>query len=137
MNRYQLRYFLCALLFPLFLVSCGKDDDEDVSPNVALLTAGKWTGNAIYLDGDNVTNEVLEDFGFDITDDSFVFTRAGEYTESYGGQDLDGTWVYENNERVIVFDKGTNDEFTAVISKLDEDEFSYVAGSYEFRYRRN
>ena len=90
-----------------------------------MLTAGEWTGDAVFLDGEDVTDQVNEDFGFDITQDRYTFERNGDYTESIAGNNLEGKWEYQNNERVIVFDEGTDDEFTVVISKLDEDEFFY------------
>lgn len=138
MNSYQIRYFLCALLLPVFLVSCGKDDDDDdVSPNVALLTAGEWNGDAVYFNGEDITDILIEEEDFDIRDYSSEFERDGTYTDSFEGQvSLEGDWEFENNERVIVFDKGTDEEYTVVVSKLDEDELNYVQNGYEFRFVR-
>lgn len=136
MNKQRLLLFFCALLLPVFLVSCGDDDDDDVSPNVSFLTAGEWTGNAIYQDGEDITDEVFE-LGFDVTKYNLKFNRDGTYQDRYPGQSFPGgTWVFENNERVIVFEKGTDDEYTVVVSKLDNDELIYLDSGFEFRFVR-
>lgn len=137
MHKFQLRYFLIALLFPLFLVSCGDDDDDDVNPNVSMLTAGVWTGNAIYFNDEDVTDEILEDEGFDWTLYTSEFKRDGTYNEKYDGDVVaEGKWEYQNNDRVIVFDETGGDEYTVVISKLDNDELFYVYGGVEYRFVR-
>ena len=136
MTKYQLRFYLCALLLPLFLISCGKDDDEDVSPNVARLTAGEWRGAAIYFNGQNVTGDVLEVDKFDITQVTSKFERDGTYRETYGTSEYAGEWEYQNDDRIIVFDAGTRDEYTVVISKLDDDELHYLQAGYELRFVR-
>lgn len=131
-----LTFFLASVLLTTF-TGCSKDDEEDVSPNVSLLTAGTWTGNAVYTNGDNITAEFEDQTQIDITKYTTTFKREGTYTDSYEGDVVaNGTWAYENNERVIVFDKGTADEYSVVISKLDEDELFYVQSGFEFRFRR-
>ncbi|NDK55945.1 hypothetical protein [Pontibacter fetidus] len=138
MTRHQLRYFLCAILFTFMLAGCGKDDDDDnATPNLKYLTDGDWTGDAIYLDGVDVTDEILDEQGFDITEYLLVFERDGSYLERYNGQiQAEGKWEFDNSERIIVYDRGTDDEYSIVISKLDQDEFSFVQSGYEFRFRR-
>ncbi|MBC5774987.1 lipocalin family protein [Pontibacter sp. KCTC 32443] len=138
MNRYQLRYFLLAILFPLFLVSCGDDDDDDVSPNIAQLTAGEWTGDAIIVDGEDITDELLEEEEpFDFRQYTSQFERAGTYNESYQGRTVaEGDWEYQNNDRIIVFDEGTSREYYVVIAKLDDDELFYVQDGVEYRFVR-
>lgn len=118
------------------LVSCDKDKKDDVSPNVALLTAGEWRGSAVFLNGEDQT-AAFEESNFYLSDYSAKFERDGSYAEYYDGNTLvDGIWEYENNERVIVFDKGTDNEYKVVISKLDDDELFYIQSGYEFRFVR-
>jgi hypothetical protein len=138
MNRFQLRYFLCLLVLPFLLASCGKDDDDDdVSPNISMLTAGVWTGSAIIFEGEDVTADILESDGFDWTLYTTEFEREGTYNESYDGDtQIDGKWEFQNNERIIVFEKGTDDEYYVVVAKLDEDELWYVQEGVEFHFRR-
>ncbi|MBJ6118518.1 hypothetical protein JAO76_09970 [Pontibacter sp. BT310] len=137
MNRFQLRYFLCLLVLPFLLASCGKDDDDDVSPNVSMLTAGVWEGSAIIIEGEDVTADILESDGFDWTLYTTEFEREGTYNESYDGDpQIDGKWEFQNNERIIVFEKGTDDEYYVVVAKLDEDELWYVQEGVEFRFMR-
>ncbi|WP_162426999.1 hypothetical protein [Pontibacter pudoricolor] len=138
MNKFQLRYFLCLLVLPFLMASCGKDDDDDdVSPNISMLTAGVWTGDAIIIEGEDITDEILESDGFDWTLYTTEFEREGTYNESYvGDPQIDGIWEFQNNERIIVFDKGTDKEYYVVIAKLDDNEFFYVQDGVEFRFVR-
>jgi hypothetical protein len=138
MNRYQLRYFLCAILFTFFLAGCGKDDDDDnATPNLKYLTDGDWTGDAIYENGEDVTDLILNEQGFDITQYLLEFERDGSYLERYNGQiQAEGEWEFDNGERIIVYDRGTDNEYSIVISKLDQDEFFFVQSGFEFRFTR-
>lgn len=122
----------------LTLVSCDKDDDGDnVSPNVALLTAGEWQGSAVYRNGEDNTSEFEELNHIDWNNHSAIFKRDGSYAQYYEDNALiEGMWAFENDEQVIVFDKGTDDEYSIIISKLDEDEFFYVQSGVEFRLVR-
>ncbi|WP_266205356.1 hypothetical protein [Pontibacter kalidii] len=135
MPRLKLLYFLFAALSLVSLASCGDDDDDDVSPNVALLTQGEWTGSAVFVNGTDRTGEFEAQSGIDISLYTSLFERDGTYTDRYNDTVLvDGTWEYENAERVILFDKGTSDEYRVVISKLDEDELFYIQAGIEFRF---
>ncbi|TPE46072.1 hypothetical protein [Pontibacter mangrovi] len=126
--------FLC--LFVPLLISCNKDDDEDVSPNLRLLTDGQWTGQAVYFGGQDQTDVFEQETGIDFTKYTSLFNRDGTYSDTYDTQEINGTWEYENDERVILFDKGDSDEYTVVISKLDDDELHYQQDGIEFRFRR-
>lgn len=143
MKNLKLITLLLTSFFMLTLGSCSKDEDDDVSPkvdvspNIAMLTAGEWKGSAIFSNGTDVTQEVEERGGIEWTKFTSVFNRDSTYTESYDGQSIDeGVWVYENDERVIRFNKGTSNEYFVVISKLDDDELSYMQGGYEFLFKR-
>lgn len=137
MNKLRLLYFLFAAICFVSFTGCSDDDDENISPNVALLTGGEWTGSAVYFDGQDQTDEFEELSGIEISSYSSVFERDGTYTDYYDGDVIaDGVWEYGNNERVIIFDRGTTNEYTVVISKLDEDELWYLQSGYEFRFVR-
>ncbi|GHA65309.1 hypothetical protein [Pontibacter akesuensis] len=137
MKNLNLLAILFLTLFSLTLSSCGKDDDDDVSPNVSLLTGGEWTGSAIYVDGEDLTDRIKEQQGFDWKAYTTTFDRDGSYVETYQGDVVvEGVWEYKNNERVILFDKDTQDEYEVVVSKLDEDEFWYIQDGAELRFRR-
>lgn len=128
-------FFLLAAICVVSLSSC-KDDDDDVSPNVSLLTNGEWTGSAVFINGDDFTAEFEAEYGIDLTRYTSKFERGGTYIDKYAGTTMvEGTWEYENNERIILFDKGA-DEYRTVISKLDEDELFYMQGGAEFRFTR-
>ncbi|MCJ8166632.1 hypothetical protein MKJ04_17435 [Pontibacter sp. E15-1] len=128
---------LFALLCLTAFVGCDKKDSDSVSPNVSLLTKGQWTGSAIYIEGEDKTAEIKEQASFDFTKYATSFDREGNYEDFYEGDSvMKGTWEYANDERVIEFDKATADTYTVVISKLDEDEFTYVQNGVEYRFKR-
>ncbi|SFF92450.1 hypothetical protein [Pontibacter chinhatensis] len=127
-------FFLLAAICVVSLSSC-KDDDDDVSPNVSLLTNGEWTGSAVFINGDDLTAEFEAEYGIDLTRYTSKFERDGKYVDKYAGTTMvEGAWEFENGERIIIFDKGTSTEYTVVISKLDEDELFYMQGAAEFRF---
>ncbi|PTX14491.1 hypothetical protein C8N40_111156 [Pontibacter mucosus] len=135
MQKLKLFCLLFAALCVVTFTSC-KDDDDDVSPNVSLLTNGEWTGNAVFINGDDFTAEFEAEYGIELARYTSKFERDGSYIDKYAGTTMaEGTWEYENNERIILFDKGA-DEYRAVISKLDEDELFYMQGGAEFRFTR-
>jgi hypothetical protein len=119
-----------ALFFIMLLaaaaVSCD-DDDDDVEPSrMELLTAGTWTGAAIFVGGSDFTEffKNLEDEPWDITTWRLNFNRNGTYTiqgdwlepSPYGG-----TWEFLNNEQAILFNKGVldaNGELTEEIATI-------------------
>ncbi|RDV11991.1 hypothetical protein DXT99_22945 [Pontibacter diazotrophicus] len=141
MRNLKLYTLLIASFFMLTLVSCDKDTEDDVSPyvspNVTLLTAGEWTGRSVFQNGEDQTTVFEESNQFDLSNYTAVFKRDGTYAERYENNTIaDGVWEFENNERGIVLNKGTDDEYNVVISKLDEDEFFYIQSGNEFRLAR-
>ncbi|WP_276495689.1 hypothetical protein [Pontibacter litorisediminis] len=136
MHKFKLLNLIFAAMCMVAFTSC-KDDDDDVSPNVSLLTNGEWTGNAVYYLGQDVSAEYEEQTGMDILQYTSLFNRDGTYSDQYAGAPLvDGTWEYGNDERVIIFDEGTRNEYTVVISKLEENELWYLQGGIEYRFTR-
>ncbi len=141
MKKINLIVMVCLLFLGLATSSCDKKDkEEEVSPNTSLLTAGIWQGSAVYLAGQELTEEDYEEFaqlGLNIKELTFKFERNGTYVETNKGQAAPGgKWEFINNERNILFDKGTDDETTVLISKLDEDEFFITESGLEFRFER-
>ncbi|WP_026236342.1 hypothetical protein [Pontibacter roseus] len=118
---------LLSLLFALLLVTsltgCGKDDDKGPS-NRDFLTAGTWTGNAIVVNGNDLTREFREDeeFPYDISQNTIKFDKAGTYLDSYGGRTDNGTWEFANGEKELLMDKGTTNEYTLIIDRLNDKE---------------
>ncbi|MCC9168384.1 hypothetical protein [Pontibacter harenae] len=138
MTKFKLIQLLFASFLVLTFASCSNDDDEaeDISPNTSLLTAGEWTGSAVYINNADSTDFFEEQTNIIWNNYSTVFERDGTYTESYGGDEINGNWEFTNNERSIIFDKGTDNEYTVVVSKLDEDELFYLQSGIEFRFER-
>lgn len=137
MNKLRFLPLLLLCFFTITLTSCDKDEKDDVSPNMSLITAGTWTGSAIYIDGKNMTNEFEEETGLDFGRYTSKFERDGTYADSYDGRVVvEGIWEYGNNERIIIFEKGTTNKYEVVISKLDEDELFYQQSGIEYRFKR-
>lgn len=141
MKSLKFSTLLLASLFIVSLSSCGKEEDDDISPvvssNLVLLTAGEWTGSTVFNNGEDQTTVFEESNQFNLSNYAAVFERDGSYTEFYENETIaDGVWEFRNDERVIVFNKGTEDEYSVVISKLDEDEFFYIQSGNEFRLAR-
>lgn len=134
MIRTKFLSLLFSFLFITSLVSCSKEDEEVISPNVSLLTNGAWTGSAVFSGNQDVTQNLQN---FNITKYTAKFDRDGTYVETYEGQPLtEGNWEYMNDERVILFDKGTDDEYSVVISKLTSNELNYLQSGFELRLTR-
>ncbi|GAB3527966.1 hypothetical protein GCM10027443_05130 [Pontibacter brevis] len=121
----------------LTLLSCSKEEADTVSPNVSFLTAGVWTGSAVHYNGQDQTNSFEESNAIEWSNYTAKFHKDGTYAEYYDGNTLvEGVWEFENNERVIVFDRNKEDEYKVVISKLDDDELWYIQSGIEFRLKR-
>ncbi|GAB3203277.1 hypothetical protein ABID22_000933 [Pontibacter aydingkolensis] len=122
---------LLLLLLTVAFTSCDKDKDEDPAPtNTDFLTAGTWKGFGIYYAGQNLTNEFAED-GYDMTKYSLRFEKNGNFTETYDGSSSPGKWEFANNEKTILLNKGTSDEFPLTVNKLDAQEL-YIEYTIEF-----
>lgn len=124
--------YLFALLLVAGLSSCGKDDDKDKEPTKRdLLTAGEWTGQAIYIFGNDASQLFIDQLGYDITKNKVKYDKAGTYVDSYERRSVNGTWEFTNDEQSLIFDKGTSDENTVRIVRLTATEF-YIEQIIEF-----
>jgi hypothetical protein len=131
MKFQRLFSYFFALLLVASLTGCGKDDDDNEPSNRDLLTAGEWTGQAIYISGTDATRLFLDELGYDITKSKVKYDKAGTYVSSYDRRSLNGTWEFTNNEQSLLFDKGTDDEYTARVIKLTATEY-YIEQILEF-----
>ncbi|MFD2515855.1 hypothetical protein ACFSRY_18430 [Pontibacter locisalis] len=123
MNKIRILSFLFAALFLSTLTSCDKDDEDQEPSKRDLLTAGTWTGTAIYANGQDFTQVFIDELGYDIKKNTVKFDKAGTYVDTYERVSINGTWEFTNNEQAILFDKGDPDnEYIGEISKLDSDE---------------
>ena len=143
MNKLRLLPYLFAVFITVGFSSCGDDDDDATPSEVVLLTSDTWNGQSIYYTNMDVTDEFTELVGIDIRDTDITFNADGTYSESYGTDSYDGDWEYTSDRKTIIFDKGTDEEFRAKVSKLDEDTlyliyaFDTESGTteeFEFRY---
>lgn len=126
---------LFAVLCLLTITSCGDDKEDSVSPNIKRLTVNDWIGNAVFVDNVDRTADFKQQSGLDITKYKSTFTQEGNYEDFYDGSSIvKGTWEYANDERVIIFDKGKNDEYSVVISKLDDNALWYQQAGVEYRF---
>jgi hypothetical protein len=109
------------LLLSLSLMSCSKEKDTEPT-QTDLLAAGTWTGYGIYYTGTDVTKEFRDDLGYDVTKYSIKFDKAKTFLETYDGSTRNGKWEFANGDKDIILDKGTSDEYTLTILKLDAKE---------------
>ncbi|PVY37381.1 hypothetical protein [Pontibacter virosus] len=121
MKIQKLLSFLFALLLVTSMTSCDKDKDKEPS-NRDLLTAETWTGHSFWAYGNDISDMFLEQLGFDIKKNSVKFDKAGTYVDSYERSSLSGTWEFANDDKSIIFDKGTDDEYTASVLMLTDKE---------------
>lgn len=132
MKFQRLFSYFFALLLVASLTGCGKDDDKDTEPTKRdLLTAGEWNGQAIYISGNDASQLFIDQIGFDITKNKVKYDRAGTYVDSYERRSINGTWEFTSDEQSLIFDKGTDDEYTARIIRLTATEF-YIEQILEF-----
>ncbi|OKL41721.1 hypothetical protein [Pontibacter flavimaris] len=121
MNKLNLFTLFFASLFMLTLVSCDKDDDKDLS-KTELLTGGEWTGDQIWMLGNNMT-ETLKNYGVTASQIQLDFKKDGSYTIKSEGEVMqDGAWEFSTGEKEITTDKGTSDENKYEINKLTSSE---------------
>ncbi|WP_276495690.1 hypothetical protein [Pontibacter litorisediminis] len=127
MNKLKLLTLFFASLSLLTLVSCDKDDDQDLS-KTEMLTGGEWTGNQVYSGGVNVTTQVEALLESDISSAKFNFAKDGSYTIKFDGNTISsGDWQFGSSEKTIVLDEGTEDENTYTVNKLTPSDL-YLEG---------
>lgn len=137
MSRLSFFPFLLTCLLFVVLTSCNKDEEEQISPNLVLLTGGTWQGAGVFVGSQDFTDEFENQSGFDFREYSTKFERDGTYTDFYQSTSVStGTWEFINNEQGIIVDKETDDELEVTISKLTETEFNYITSGAEFRMTR-
>ncbi len=145
MKKLQFLSYLFAALFMVTMVSCDDDDDDNVDPtasNTELLTAGVWTGNKVFFNGNDVT-ELAKD-QIDVSTTTVKFETNGTYTGTIPGRtEASGTWEFTNDESQVIMDSGTDNELTVDINMLSatelwaEGEFlGENQGVYEVRFVR-
>lgn len=126
MKPQRLLYLFLILLFTAPLTSCGDDDDKAPSKRM-LLTERQWTGKALYMGPQNITDLLIDDDdpqnSFDVSKWAIKFNTDDTYSMTYDGRTLQtGKWEFANNEQEIQLDKGTPNAETAKINRLTNDE---------------
>ena len=112
MNKLRLLSFLFATLFVVTFSSCG-DDEDDVKPSAsAMLTAGIWQANEVFVDGIDFSQNV------DLENTNIIFNSDGTYVFELNGDTQNGTWELTSNDQKILLDEGRSDEITADILQL-------------------
>lgn len=118
MKNLKFLTYLFAALLMFTTVSCSDDDDDkDLSPDKeALLTAGVWTGNKIFVGGQDFTSI----YG-DPSTVTMTFDDDGTYTLNIDGDVKEGTWEFTNNNTQVIMDKGP-DEVVVDVNRLTSTE---------------
>lgn len=105
----------------LILSSCGKDDDPAKSKTV-LLTQHTWKFSAVTSDFPGF-DLFKEEFATDYESDEFKFNEDKTYTYTNtadASANMSGKWEFSSDETKLILDKGTDDEETYTVVKLDE-----------------
>jgi hypothetical protein len=131
MSKLRLLTFLFATLLVTSLSGCSKDDDDNEPSKRDLLTAGQWTGVSIWAYGQDISKMFIEELNYDIQKNIVKYDKAGTYADTYERMTLSGTWEFTDNEQFILFDKGTDDEYTSRIIKLTSTEL-HIEQTLEF-----
>lgn len=153
MKKLHLITLLLVTLCTLSLTSCDDDDEENVSPNEALLTNGEWTGEGIYarpypfLPLTNLA-EFLRTVGedeladeLDITTTTFDFEPDGTFSATRDGDTETGTWEFTDNEQRIIISGddlvltgANNEDATFTILLLSPTQFNLEVDVTEMGY---
>ena len=121
MRIQQLLTFLFALLLVTSMTSCDKDKDKEPSQR-DLLTSSSWKGESVWAYGSDISGLFLDELGYDVKKNTVKFDKAGTYVDSYERRSLNGTWEFADNDKSIIFDKGTEDEYKASVLMLTDKE---------------
>ncbi|WP_162426998.1 DUF4923 family protein [Pontibacter pudoricolor] len=121
MKKLKFLSYLIATLLMVTTVSCDDDDDDALPNNTSLLTASEWTGDKVYFQGMDVTNNPLSPI--DVKSVKITFKSDGTYSGQIEGVSKSGTWEFNQTETQIIMDKDTNDELIADIKRLTSTEF--------------
>lgn len=121
MRIQKLLTFLFALLLVTSMTSCDKDKDKEPSQR-DLLTSSTWKGESLWAFGRDISDLYNDEIGYDIKKNTVKYDKAGTYVDSYERLSLNGTWEFADNEKTIIFDKGTEDEYKASVLMLTDKE---------------
>ncbi|MBJ6118517.1 hypothetical protein JAO76_09965 [Pontibacter sp. BT310] len=138
MKKLKFLSYLFAALLMVTTVSCDDDDDDSVPNNTSLLTASEWTGDKVYFQGMDVTNNPLSPI--DVKNVKITFMSDGTYSGQIEGISQSGTWEFNQTETQIIMDKGTDDELIVDVKKLTstelwaEGEFADLGEDVEIRF---
>ena len=114
-------FSILILFFPVFVVSCDDDDEEQADPKAAkitLLTAGSsktWVLNSFKDEGVEVIEECERD-------NEWIFTFDGAFTVDYNTKcspdqvgTVSGSWkLNDDATAIIITDTDTETEFTLI-----------------------
>ena len=120
MKKHKFLSYLFAALLMVTTVSCDDDDDNSTPNNTSLLTASTWTGDKVFVQNIDVTENPSAPF--DVKDITVKFNNDGTYSGQIIGATEDGTWEFNNSQNQIILDKDTDDELTVDINKLTSTE---------------
>ncbi|WP_299708163.1 hypothetical protein [uncultured Pontibacter sp.] len=135
MKLQKLLALFLVMVLAFSTVSCDDDDDDAEPTRTALLTGGQWTGTALFLGTQDISDWLIDeddpDNSFDVKKWKVTFNSNGTYSSTYDGSAAEsGRWEFTNNEQSILFDKGTADEETARINQLTSSEL-YIVQAWE------
>ncbi len=124
-----MRNFKIILLLALFLqnISCKKTEETTQTPsNFDLITSDKWKIKAYSSTStDPEVQAVIKDWNDEINANALYVTYAKNGTYAYSDSSDVGTWELTGSNKIL-YGKGTSDELTANIDKLNSSSFDIV-----------
>lgn len=123
-NHFRLLSLLFVLVLSFSTVGCGDDDVEPTRTDI--LTAGEWTGFAVYSSGNDITQLLmLLPEPLDIR--TWKLDLNSDGTFSLEGDRLDpspytGNWRLSDDEQSILFNENEPDSQTADIENISSNE---------------
>jgi len=102
------------LLVSIFLISSCKDDDDPVLTKTQLLTQNTWK----YSSGTS-SDAFAQSLLAILTGQEYTFKSDKTYSGILLGFPTSGTWDFSADESKLILEKGTSDETSSEIVKLD------------------
>lgn len=114
-----------------FTVSSCSDDDEVTKSKADLLTQHGWKLSSGTSSNANLQNEIDLVVAFQYY---YIFNKDKSYTTGIPlSSDVEtGKWEFSTDETKLILDKGTSDEVTLTIGKLDDSSLELTGNDPDY-----
>jgi hypothetical protein len=97
--------------------ACKKEKPAPTPPTNKELLTKAWKVNEAYVNGQLSSDPSWSSF-------RITFKTDGTYTSAFGTGNGSGVWEFNSDQSRVILNKGTADEETMEIKKLDESTFN-------------